>query len=187
MRAERVHCPAEPRARFAERQRRHRRLVERIGGISGQPRDAHHAVVLGEERLQRGIVDRPVVGDAVERLDLEVGWVHARIMRGVDDGAAADAVEIDHLDRRIGVVDRIVGRARATVGIDGEIAEQARLPVPPVAGIVLGFTQSPCSRQTIRILVSARLQATAAPDAPEPMIRTSTLSSIDFFSSRFSR
>jgi len=27
-------------------------------------------------------------------------------------------------------------------------------------------------------LVSARLQATAAPDAPEPMIRTSTLSCI---------
>src|SRR5438270_484278 len=28
----------------------------------------------------------------------------------------------------------------------------------------------------MRILVSARLQATAAPDAPEPMMRTSTLS-----------
>ena len=28
----------------------------------------------------------------------------------------------------------------------------------------------------MRIFVSARLQATAAPDAPEPMIRTSTFS-----------
>src|SRR5262249_10316460 len=37
-------------------------------------------------------------------------------------------------------------------------------------------TQSPCSRQRMRILVSARLQATAAPEAPEPMIRTSTFS-----------
>src|ERR1700687_4281013 len=41
--------------------------------------------------------------------------------------------------------------------------------------------QSPCSRQRIRILVSARLHATAAPDAPEPMIRTSTLSCIEMF------
>ena len=137
--AELVHRLAEPRARLAERQWRHRRLVRRIGGIAGQPRDAHHAVVLGEERLQRGVVDRPVVGDAVERAHLEVGRVHARKMRGVHDGAAADAVEIDHLDRRVGVVDRIVGRPRAAVGIDGEIAEQARLPVPAVAGIVRRF------------------------------------------------
>src|SRR5580698_4449674 len=47
-----------------------------------------------------------------------------------------------------------------------------------VAGYSAGFIQSPCSRHTMCILVSARLQATAAPDAPAPTIRTSTLSSI---------
>ena len=134
--AELVHRLAEPRARFAQRQRRHRRLLRRIGGIARQPRDAHHAVVLGEERLQRRVVDRPVLGDAVERAHLEVGRMQARKMRGVHDGGAADAVEVHHLDRRIGVVDRIVGRPRAAVGIDGEIAEQPRLPVPSVARIV---------------------------------------------------
>mgnify|MGYP003352477055 CR=1 FL=1 len=40
-------------------------------------------------------------------------------------------------------------------------------------GIALRSTQGPRSRQTMRILVSARLQATAAPEAPAPMISTS--------------
>src|SRR5690349_23991082 len=47
-----------------------------------------------------------------------------------------------------------------------------------VAGYSAGFIQSPCSRHTMCILVSAKLQATAAPEAPAPMIRTSTLSGI---------
>src|SRR6516162_8903387 len=51
-------------------------------------------------------------------------------------------------------------------------ASQSRLPLGKSADLI----QSPCSRQRMRILVSARLQATAAPEAPEPMIRTSTLS-----------
>ena len=140
--AELVHRLAEARARLAERQWRHRRLLRRIGGIAGETRDAHHAVVLGEERLQRRVVDRPVVGDAVERAHLEVGRMQARKMRGVHDGAAADAVEIDHLDRRVGVVDRIVGRPGAAVGIDGEIAEQPRLPVAAVARIVRSASPS---------------------------------------------
>ena len=115
--AELVHRLAEARAGLAERQRRHRRLFRRIGGIARKARDAHHAVVLGEERLQRLVVDRPVVGDAVERPHLEVGRMQARKMRRVHDGAAADAVEVHHLDRRIVVVDRIVGRsARAGWG-----------------------------------------------------------------------
>src|ERR1044071_9479433 len=46
----------------------------------------------------------------------------------------------------------------------------------PLLGKSVERTQSPCSRQRMRILVSARLQATAAPEAPEPMISTSTLS-----------
>src|SRR6185437_12556648 len=46
----------------------------------------------------------------------------------------------------------------------------------PLLGKSECFIQSPCSRQRMRILVSARLQATAAPEAPEPMMRTSTFS-----------
>src|SRR5271170_7960906 len=44
----------------------------------------------------------------------------------------------------------------------------------PVLGYVSGSIQPPCSRQRMCILVSARLQATAAPDAPAPIISTST-------------
>jgi hypothetical protein len=41
----------------------------------------------------------------------------------------ADAVEIGDLDRRVGVVDRIVGIARTTVRTDVEIVELTRLPI----------------------------------------------------------
>src|ERR1700746_1102973 len=44
----------------------------------------------------------------------------------------------------------------------------------PVLGKLAGFIQPPCSRQRMCIFVSARLHATAAPDAPAPMINTST-------------
>ena len=136
MPAELVHRLAETRAGLAERQRRHRRFFRRIGRIAGKPGDAHHAVVLGEERLQRLVVDRPVVGDAVEHLHLEVGGMQARIVRRVHDGRAADAVEVDDLDRRVVVVDRIVGYPRAAIGAGGKIAEESRLPIPSVRGIV---------------------------------------------------
>src|SRR5262249_36908174 len=42
-------------------------------------------------------------------------------------------------------------------------------------GSSAGFIQSPCSRQTTFMRVSARLQASAAPDAPAPMISTSAV------------
>src|SRR6202041_922600 len=51
-------------------------------------------------------------------------------------------------------------------------ASQAR----PLLGNSDCFIQSPCSRHRMRIFVSARLHATAAPEAPEPMISTSTMS-----------
>src|SRR5262249_1747612 len=44
-------------------------------------------------------------------------------------------------------------------------------------GYLAGSIQSPCSKQRMFMRVSARLQAKAAPDAPAPMIRTSTTSS----------
>src|SRR5271156_1589320 len=46
----------------------------------------------------------------------------------------------------------------------------------PLLGKSDCFIQSPCSRQRIFIRVSARPQAPAAPEAPEPMISTSTIS-----------
>src|ERR1700730_17660102 len=46
----------------------------------------------------------------------------------------------------------------------------------PLLGKSDCFIQSPCSRHRIFMRVSARLQATAAPDAPEPIISTSTIS-----------
>src|SRR5262249_7072547 len=52
------------------------------------------------------------------------------------------------------------------------LASQSR----PLVGKSADLIQSPCSRQRIRIRVSARLQATAAPEAPDPTIKTSTRS-----------
>jgi hypothetical protein len=95
-------------------------------------------------------------------------------MTRIKHRAAADAVEIGDLDRRVGVVDRIVGIARTTVRTDVEIVELTRLPIASGARISDGFIQSPCSRQRMCIFVSAKLQAMAAPEAPAPMIRTST-------------
>ena len=107
-----VHRPGVTRAGPAERQRRHRRLAGRIGRIAGEAGDAHHAVVLGKERLQRRVIDRPVVGDAVQRPHAEIRRVHPREMRREHDRAAADGVEVGDLHRRVVVVDRIVGFPR---------------------------------------------------------------------------
>ena len=134
--AQLVHRMREVRAAFAQRQRRHRWLVCGIGRIAGQARHTGHAVVLGEERFQRRVVDRPVIGDTIERAHAEVRWVQARIVRRVHDGAAADAVEVQHLDRRVVVVDRIVGRPCTPVRAGGEITVHPRLPIPPGAWIV---------------------------------------------------
>ena len=131
--AELVHRPRVARAGLAERDRRHRRLVRRHAGIAGQAGDAHHAVVLVVEGLERPVVDRPVVGHAVERLHAEVRRMHARAVRRVDHRAAADAVEVGDLHRRVVVVDRIVGVAPAPVGADVEIGVAPRLPVAAVA------------------------------------------------------
>ena len=60
-------------------------------------------------------------------------------MTRVEHRAAADAVEIGDFDRRVGVVDRIVGIARTTVGTDVEIVELTRLPVASGAGILGRF------------------------------------------------
>ncbi len=113
----------------AERHRRHGGLVRGIRRIAGKASDAHHAIVLHEIRLQRPIVDRPVVRDAIKRPQPEIGRMHAREMRHVEDRSAADAVEVCDLHCGAGVVDGIVSVARATVRADVEIGVAARFPV----------------------------------------------------------
>ena len=134
--AELVHRLRDLRAGPAQRQRGHRRLVCRIGGIARQSRDARHAVVLGKKRFHRRIVDRPVVGHAVQRVDAEVGGMQARIMRCVHHRRTADRIEVHDLDRRVVVVDRIVAWPLADVWAGSVVAEYPRLVVPPVCRIV---------------------------------------------------
>ena len=81
MPAEPVHRLRDLGAGLAQRQRGHRWFMRRVRGIAGKARDAGHAIVLGEKRLQRRVVHRPVVSHAVQRTDTEVGGVQARIMR----------------------------------------------------------------------------------------------------------
>ena len=137
--AQPVHRPGIVRAGLAQRDRRHRRVARRHAGIAGEAGHAHHAVVLVVEALERPVVDRPVVGHAVERLHLEVRRVHARPVRRVDHRAAADAVEVGDLHQRVVVVDRIVGVAPAAVRADVEIGVAPGLPVAAVAGEVGGL------------------------------------------------
>ena len=133
--AELVQPARQRRTGLAQRQRRHHRFVRRIGGIAGQAGHAHHPVVLGVERLQGRVVDRPVIGDAVQRAHAKVRRMEAREVTRVQHRAAADAVEVGDLDRRVVVVDRIVGIARATVRAVVEVVELTRLPVAAGAGI----------------------------------------------------
>src|SRR5690242_21048941 len=93
-----VHGLGEARAALAECQRRHRRLLRWIGRIARQARHTGHAFVFREERLKSCVVDRPVIGDTVERPNAEVGWMQTWIVRRIYDGAATDAVEVQHLD-----------------------------------------------------------------------------------------
>ena len=95
-----------------DRQRRHRRVlgVRRIGRVAGQTGDAEVAVGPVEVRQQLEVVDRPVVGDAVERADAEVGRQRARPGAGEDDRRAADRVVHERRDRRVVLDDRVVLR-----------------------------------------------------------------------------
>jgi hypothetical protein len=61
--------------------------------------------------------------------------MEAEEMARIQHCAAADTIEVRDLDRRIGVVDRIVGVARTTVRADVEIVELTRLPIASGAGI----------------------------------------------------
>ena len=119
----------------AHRQRRHHLRFRWVGRIAGKARRAHHAIVQVVERRQRRVVHRPVIGHAIQRSHPEVGGVESRRMGAIQHGAAAHRVEVCDLDRRVVLVDRVVGRARAAVGVDGETVTVTRLGVAARGGI----------------------------------------------------
>ena len=143
MPAELVEPARQCRARLAKRQRRHHRFVRRIGRIACQAGHAHHPVVLVVKRLQGCIVDRPIVSDAIERAHAKIRRMEAREVTGVKNRAAADAVEVGDLDRRMGVVDRVVLGPGANIGIGGILDHSARLPVTAGAGVGCGVHPTP--------------------------------------------
>ena len=127
------------RAGLAQRHRRHQGGFRRIGRVARQSGDAHHAIVQCIEGLEGLILDRPVVGHAIECAHLEVRRVKARKVPGIQHGAAAHAIEVGDLDRRASVIDRIVPGARAPVGAEVELAQLACFPVASIAGVIGGL------------------------------------------------
>ncbi len=119
----------------AHRQRRHDLRLRWVGRIAGQTRSAHHAVIQVVERCQRRVVDRPVIGHAIQRSHPEVGGVESWRVGTIQHGAAAHRVEVCDLNRRVVLVDRVVSQAPAAVGVDGEAPTVARLGVATRRGI----------------------------------------------------
>ena len=83
-------------------------MLWRVHRVTRQSRHAHHTVVLREVGLQGVVVNGPVVRDAVQRLDLKIRRVQPRKVRGVKDGAATDAIEINYGNVRFAVVEWII-------------------------------------------------------------------------------
>ena len=108
--AELVHPLGGNQAVLPDRQRWQREGV--LVGIGRVALEAGGSDVVGDlvvERPQVFIGERPVLGDAVEGPDLEVGRHGAHPVPGEHDGAAADTVEHQRFDGAVGAVDRIVG------------------------------------------------------------------------------
>ena len=119
--------------------RRQRRLVCRDGGVASEAGDADVAVVLGEEGFEGPVVDGPVVRNAVEGTDSEVGRVESREVRRIEDGAAAHGVVVEHGNGGIGVVHRVVRRQLPNVGAGRELLRPGRLPIAPGAWVFGGI------------------------------------------------
>ena len=121
-----------------DRERRHRRVlgVGRIGRVARQARHAELAVGPVEVRQQLEVVDRPVVGDPVERADAEVGREGPRPRAREDDRGAADRVVHERRDRRVVLDDRVVLREAADVRAGRPVLAGLQLPVELVARVV---------------------------------------------------
>ena len=125
---------SKPRAMVAPSvSKRHRRRLprrlRRVRGVAGDAGHAHHPVVQIEVGLERRIVDRPVVGHAVETPHAEVRGAEARKVRAPVDRAAAHRVVHQRRDRRPRVVDRIVLGEPSHVGLGIPVGVAMQLPV----------------------------------------------------------
>ena len=126
----------------AQRQRGHGPLRPRwIRRIAGDAGTTHHAVIQVVPRLELFVGEWPVVGYPVKGLDPEVGRVKPGRVRGPVDRAAAHGVVHERSDVRLAVVDRIVFRQAANVGID--IPRCAGLQLPVVTGRRVVFRPQP--------------------------------------------
>ena len=130
--------PGDLEPRRADRQRRHRRVlgVRRVGRIAREAGDAELPVRPIEVLQQLEIVDRPVVGDAVERADAEVGREGPRPGAGKDDGRATDGVVHERRDGGVVLDDRVVLGEAADVRAGRPILARLQLPVELVARVV---------------------------------------------------
>ena len=136
--------PAEPVVRAhdihhaaAERQRGQREVgALGIGRVAREAGDADLAGDAVVGRLELLVREGPVVGDAVERPDAEVGRRQARPVAGVEHRRAADAVVHQRRDVRLRDVDRVVGRSRADVRVGRPLLGRLELPVGLRPGVV---------------------------------------------------
>ena len=127
--------PAEPGVRAgdlqragADRQRRVGRLERRrVGGVAAEPGGAELDVGLLVVGPQVLVADRPVVGHAVLRAHAEVRRMQPRPVAGVQDQAAADAVEHQRRDVGVVLVDRVVLRPGAVVRAVGPLLARQEL------------------------------------------------------------
>ena len=92
------------------------------------------------------------------------------------DGASTDRVVHQGLDRRGIVVDWVVLWQAPDVGIGVEVGLPVDLPVVVSSGVLLGVEPSALIEACDIEAGPARLQEKAAPEAPAPMTRTSTVS-----------
>jgi hypothetical protein len=129
--------PAQPleaagdgRAERVERDRRRlAQRLRRIGRVTGDPGHPHHAIVQVEVRLERRVVDRPVVGHAIEASHAKIRRSEAREVRAPVDRAPAHRVVHQRRDRGTLVVDRIVLGETAHVWLGAPVRLSVELPV----------------------------------------------------------
>ena len=122
----------------ADGQRRQRRVLAagRIGRVAAHAGDAELAVGPLVVRPQLGVVERPVVGDAVERADPEVGRQHARPGAGEDEHRAADGRVHEGRDLGVRLVDGVVLGQAADVRAGRPLLAHGQLPVELRAAVL---------------------------------------------------
>ena len=137
--AELVHPLGRDQAVLADRQRRQREGV-RIGvcRVALEPGRADVVGDLVVERPKILVGERPILGDTVEGLHPEVRRHRPHPVPGEQDGAAADTVEHQRLDRAVGAVDRIVGLVLPDIRAGVPLLEPGQFPFRLARGEVVG-------------------------------------------------